>query len=122
MTSANKSELYPVTIKIIPNTDLKSSDFKIVVDPNASQAELNNVSTVEIYNTRGGRLMNQSPNCFVDNDNLILGFLWDTTQDVYSVQEYYLFMFNAVIEYQGTLFRVHKTVTIFLKPNDVLIM
>lgn len=96
---AIKSETYPIVLKIEPDSSLNLNTENITLD-------LEN-SDIKIYNDRGGEITSNNPGgivdknqLFIDNNNLLIGYLWDTNDDRFNIQNYYLFVFLVAIKYK----------------------
>lgn len=114
---AIKTEIYPIIIKIKPNTDLGISKDNISIDLEGS--------SVNIYNDRGGTLTVDSDRLrlFKDNDNLLFGYSWDTNDDRFNIQDHYLFEFlisiNCVMDSTNTQnLKLLYTTTKLLESNN----
>lgn len=94
---AIKSEIFPITLQIKPDStlNLKSENVKINLEN----------SDIKIYNDRGGEITDNldKSKLFVDNNNLLIGYMWDTGKmnddSRFNVQDYYLFTFLVAIDY-----------------------
>lgn len=95
---AIKSEIFPITLQVEPDSSLNLKSGNITL--NLEQ------SNIQIYNDRGGEITIDSDKkqLFVDNDNLLIGYLWDTgtmeEESRFNIQDYYLFVFLVAIDYK----------------------
>lgn len=99
---AVKSEIFPITLKIEPDSSLNLDPTKITFNKEKSD--------IRIYNDRGGEITDTTSSIkdkdrlFFDNTNLLIGYLWDTgtlNQDSrFNIQDYYLFTFLVGIDYK----------------------
>ena len=95
---AIKSEVFPITLQIKPDSSLNLNSSTISINLEES--------SIEIYNDRGGRITvpADKQQLFVDNSNLIIGYLWNTgtieEESRFNIQDYYLFTFLVAINYQ----------------------
>lgn len=119
---AVKSEIFPITLQLKPDSslNLKSGNVKINLEK----------SSIEIYNDRGGRITDTSDKdkLFVDNNNLIIGYLWDTGKldedSRFNIQDYYLFTFLVAIDYIVTEDQIQSdgtTNTVVVSTNTFIL-
>lgn len=119
---AVKSEIFPITLQLKPDSslNLKSGNVKINLEK----------SSIEIYNDRGGRITDTSDKdrLFVDNNNLIIGYLWDTGKlnedSRFNIQDYYLFTFLVAIDYIVTEDQIQSdgtTSTVIVSTNTFIL-
>lgn len=119
---AVKSEIFPITLQLKPDSslNLKSGNVKINLEK----------SSIEIYNDRGGRITDTSDKdkLFVDNNNLIIGYLWDTGKlnedSRFNIQDYYLFTFLVAIDYIVTEDQIQSdgtTSTVVVSTNTFIL-
>ena len=122
--SAIKSEIYPITLQIELDSSINLSDSESL-SINLESSE------IKIYNDRGGDITYTSPttgdksNLFVDNSNLLIGYLWDTNNSRFNVQDYYLFKFLVAIDYKISdevtkTFKLSHSTKLFLEANSTL--
>lgn len=119
---AIKSEIYPITLKIQPNSSLN-------IDPANISINLEN-SQINIFNDRGGILTNNNDNSklFKDDSNLLIGYLWDTNDTRFNIQDYFTFEFLVAIDYvtdtsqptEKTQFKLLYTVNKLLESSNRL--
>lgn len=102
---ATKSEIFPITLQVKPDPSLNLDLDRIKINLEKSN--------IEIFNDRGGRITDDNPTTgdksklFVDNDHLLIGYMWDTGKmnDIdsrFGTQDYYLFTFLVAIDYDTT--------------------
>lgn len=99
---ATKSEIFPIVLKLKPDSSLNLDPKNIKFNEEKSD--------IKIYNDRGGDITDTNETTgdksklFFDNDNLLIGYLWDTgetsKESRFNVQDYYLFVFYVGIDYE----------------------
>ena len=111
LSNIKLGDKFPITIKIVPNKDLKIEEgdlsFKIA-DSGSHNYSGSEASYVKIFNSRGGMIKDADFNLFVDNKNGLVGYIWDTndTSQNLTIGDSYKFEFTLFINYKGNILKL----------------